>query len=170
MVLSMKDPPKDLKGWIKQASEFHTQQRRIDSIMAECRSVGSVYTLKTSPQHNPNAMIVDTLHLSPVEHAEYMRKNQCFICHKVGCSTCNHRKNGRGPTTTSSPHPYRPPQVWAVKMTSPPTPSPLAAYVQGLKGKNIGADEILRVFQMCYDGGEEEETVVTNKVETAEGF
>jgi hypothetical protein len=27
MVLSMKDPPKDLKGWIKQASEFHAQQR-----------------------------------------------------------------------------------------------------------------------------------------------
>jgi hypothetical protein len=28
MVLSMKDPPKDLKGWIKQASTFHAQQRR----------------------------------------------------------------------------------------------------------------------------------------------
>jgi hypothetical protein len=26
MVLFMKDPPKDLKGWIKQASEFHAQQ------------------------------------------------------------------------------------------------------------------------------------------------
>jgi hypothetical protein len=37
--------------------------------------------------------------------------------------------------------------------------------------KNIGADEILQVLQTCYDGDkEEEETVVTNKVETAEGF
>jgi hypothetical protein len=50
-------------------------------------------------------------------------------------------------------------------------PSPLAIYVQRLKGKNIGADEILRVLQMCYDGDkEEEETMVTNKVETTEGF
>jgi hypothetical protein len=90
MILSMKDPPKDLKGWIKQASEFHAQQRRIDSIMAGRRSVGSAYTSRTSPRHDPNAMVVDTLRLSPVERAEHMRKNQCFICHKVGCSTRNH--------------------------------------------------------------------------------
>jgi hypothetical protein len=49
MVLSMKDPLKDLKEWIKQASEFHAQQRRIDSIMAGRRSVGSVYASRTSP-------------------------------------------------------------------------------------------------------------------------
>jgi hypothetical protein len=50
-------------------------------------------------------------------------------------------------------------------------PSPLAAYVQGLKGKNIGADEILWVLQTCCDGDkDEEETMVTNKVETAKGF
>jgi hypothetical protein len=90
MALSMKDPPKDLKGWIKQASEFHSQQRHIDSTMAACGSVGSAYTSKTSPPHDPNAMVVDALHLSPVERAEHMRKNQCFICHKVGCSTRNH--------------------------------------------------------------------------------
>jgi hypothetical protein len=56
-------------------------------------------------------------------------------------------------------------------MTPPPAPSPLAAYVQGLKGKNIGADEILQVLQICYNGEKEvEETVVANKVETAKGF
>jgi hypothetical protein len=49
MVLSMKDPLRDLKGWIKQVSEFHAQQRRIDSIMARRGSVGSVYTSQTSP-------------------------------------------------------------------------------------------------------------------------
>jgi hypothetical protein len=71
----------------------------------------------------------------------------------------------------SSPRPYRPPQVWAVETAAPPAPSPLAAYVQGLKGKNIGANKILRVLQTCYDGDkEEEETMVTNKVETAKGF
>jgi hypothetical protein len=90
MVLSMKDPPKDLKGWIKQVSEFHAQQQRIDSIMAGRGSVGPVYTSKTSPQYDPNAMVVDALRLSPVERTEHMRKNQCFICHKVGCSTRNH--------------------------------------------------------------------------------
>jgi hypothetical protein len=48
---------------------------------------------------------------------------------------------------------------------------PLAAYVQELKGKTIGTDEILRVLQTCYDREkEEEETVVANKVETAKGF
>jgi hypothetical protein len=116
-------------------------------------------------------MVVDALRLSPVERAEHTRKNQCFICHKVGCSTRNHRKDGRNTTPTSSPCPYRPPQVRAVETTPHPAPSPLAAYVQGLKGKNIGADEILRVLQTCYNGEkEEEDTVVTNKVETAEGF
>jgi hypothetical protein len=90
MVLSMKDPQTDLKGWIKQASEFHTQQWRIDSIMAGCGSVGSAYASKTSPQHDLNVMVVNALRLSPVEPSEHMRKNQCFICHKVGCSTCNH--------------------------------------------------------------------------------
>jgi hypothetical protein len=171
MVLSMKDPLKDLKGWIKQVSEFHAQQRRIDSIMAGRRSVGSAYTSRTSPRHDPNAMVIDALRLSPVERAEYMRKNQCFICHKVGCSTRNHRKDGRGTNPTSSLCPYCPPQVRTVETAVPPAPSPLAAYVQGLKGKNIGADEILRVLQTCYDGDkEEEETVVTNKVETTEGF
>jgi hypothetical protein len=116
-------------------------------------------------------MVVDALRLSPVECAEHMRKNQWFICHKVGCSTRNHRKDGRGTSPASSPRPYRPPQVRAIETAAPPAPSPLAAYVQGLKGKNIGADEILWVLQTCYDGDkEEEETVVTNKVETAEGF
>jgi hypothetical protein len=129
MVLSMKDPLKDLKGWIKQASEFHAQQWHIDSIMAGHESVGSVYTSKTFPRHDPNAMVVDALCLSPVEHAEHMRKNQCFICHKVGCSTCNHQKDGQGTTPASSPHPYHPPQVRAVEMTPPPAPSPLAAYI-----------------------------------------
>jgi hypothetical protein len=171
MVLSMKDPPKDLKGWIKQASEFHAQQRRIDSIMAGCGSVGSAYASRTSPRHDPNAMVVDALRLSPVERAEHMRKNQCFICHKVGCNTRNHRKDGRGTSPASSPRPYRPPQVQAVKTAASPAPFPLATYVQKLKGKNIGADKILRVLQTRYDGEkEEEETVVANKVETAEGF
>jgi hypothetical protein len=116
-------------------------------------------------------MVVDTLRLSSVKRVEHMRKNQCFICHKGGCSTCNHRKDGQGTTPAPSSHHYSPPQVWAVETTPPPTPSPLAAYVQGLKGKNIGADEILRVLQTCYDGDkEEEETMVTNKVKTTEGF
>jgi hypothetical protein len=90
MVLSMKDPPKDLKGWIKQESKFHTQQWRIDSIMAGRGSVGSAYAPRDSPRHDLNAMVVDALRLSPVERAEHMRKNQCFIYHKVGCSTHNH--------------------------------------------------------------------------------
>jgi hypothetical protein len=140
MVLSMKDPPKGLKEWSKEVSEFHTQQQCIGSTMTGHRSVGSVYTSKTS-RHDPNTIL--TLCLSPVEHMEHMRKNQCFICHKVGCSTCSHQKDGRNTAPASFPHPYCPPQVQAVEMTSPPAPSPLATYIQGLKGKNIGADKIL---------------------------
>jgi hypothetical protein len=94
MVLFMKDPPKELKEWIKQASEFHAQQWRIDSIMAGRGFVGSAYTSRISPRHDTNAMVVDAHQLTPVERAEHMRKNQCFICHKVSCSTRNHRKDG----------------------------------------------------------------------------
>ena len=43
-----------------------------------------------SHHHDPNAMDVDRLTLSPVEQACHMRKNCCFISHKKGCSTRNH--------------------------------------------------------------------------------
>jgi predicted transcriptional regulator len=47
--------------------------------------------------------------------------------------------------------------------------SPLATFIQGLKGKNIGVDEIPQILQTCYEV-EEEENLVANKVETTEGF
>ena len=40
--------------------------------------------------HDPDAMDMDHLTLSPVEQAHHMCENCCFICHKEGCSTRNY--------------------------------------------------------------------------------
>ena len=40
--------------------------------------------------HDPNAMNMDHLTLSPVKQAHHMCENHCFICHKEGCFTRNH--------------------------------------------------------------------------------
>ena len=40
--------------------------------------------------HNPYAMDMDHLMLSPVEWVHHMHEKHCFICHKEGCSARNH--------------------------------------------------------------------------------
>ena len=63
------------------------------------RSYCHIATLRGGPQllyregghhHNPNAMDIDHLMLSPVECTCHIYKNYCFIRYKKGYSTRNH--------------------------------------------------------------------------------
>ena len=41
-------------------------------------------------------MDVDAIQLAPIQHAEHMHSNKCFICHKVRCCTNKHSCPGNG--------------------------------------------------------------------------
>ena len=86
MVLSVKDIPTMLNEWIRQASKFHAQQKQITALQGG----GSIRSFLPRTTQDPNAMDIDAIYLSPVERAEYMKHNKCFICHKVGYHTKNH--------------------------------------------------------------------------------
>ena len=155
MVLSMENPPADLPGWIKHASKFNSQLQRIRSIQS-----GSSFHSHSRPPHDPNAMDVDAIRLSPVERAHHMKENRCFICHKVGCSTRNHpRKNSDNPPTRPPRNPTRA-RATAVEPVAPPPPpskrTKLGEYVDGLAARGVSRDEILRVLEISYS---EEPTV-----------
>ena len=86
MVLSVKDIPTMLNEWIRQASKFHAQQKWITALQGG----GSIRFFLSRMTQDPNTMDIDAICLSPIERAEHMKHNKCFICHKIGCHTKNH--------------------------------------------------------------------------------
>ena len=77
--------------------------------------------------HDPNAMDVDCLMLSPVKCACHMCKNCCFICHKEGYSTRNHPGYNRSCPIGSWCNNSKPSQTAharAVSTTPHSTPTP----------------------------------------------
>ena len=121
MVLSVKDIPTTLNKWIRQASKFHAQQKRI----AALRGGGSIRSFLSRTMQDPNAMDIYTIQLSPVERAEHMKYNKCFICHKVRCHTKNHPWDQ--PRNQEPPCPPRNPAWVRATITTPvvtPTPKP----------------------------------------------
>ena len=96
MVLSVKDIPTMLNEWIRQASKFHAQQKRI----AALQGGGSIRSFLPRTTQDHNAMDINAIQLSPIERVEHMKHNKCFICHKVKCHTKNHlwdRPHNQGP-------------------------------------------------------------------------
>ena len=121
-------------------------------------------------------MDIDAIHLSPIERAEHMKHNKCFICHKVGCHIKNHpqdQPHNQGPS-----HPSRnPAQVRATTTfpTTAPTPKPkseLAQFVGSLERKGTTKEEILWVLTTWFAKEDEGkvETVATAKAKKVEDF
>ena len=75
MVLSVKDISIMLNEWVKQASKFHAQQKRI----AVLQGGGSIRSFLSRPIQDPNAMDINAICLSPVERAEYTYKAQQML-------------------------------------------------------------------------------------------
>ena len=173
MVLSVKDIPTMLNEWIRQASKFHAQQKWI----AALQGGGSIRSFLPRMTWDPNAMDIDAIiHLSPVERAEHMKHNTCFICHKVGCHTKNHPQDQ--PCNQGPPHPPRNPAWVRATTTSPataPTPKPkleVAQFVGSLERKGTTKEKILQILATCFAKEDEGkvETVATAKVKEVEDF
>ena len=172
MVLSVKDIPTTLNEWIKQASKFHAQQKWI----AAFQGGGSIRSFLSRIMQDPNAMDINAIRLSPVERAEHMKHNKCFICHKVGCHTKNHlwdRPHNQGPSCP----PRNPARIRATTTTPAiiPTPKPkleLAQFVGSLERKGTTKEEILWVLVTCFAKEDEGkvETVPTAKVKEVKDF
>ena len=121
-------------------------------------------------------MDIDVIRLSPVERAEHMKHNKCFIYHKVRCHTKNHpwdQSCNQGPSCP----PRNPAQVRATTTTPAVTPTlkpklELAQFVGSLERKGTIKEEILRVLATCFAEEDEgkAETVATAKVEEVEDF
>ena len=121
-------------------------------------------------------MDIDAIQLSPVERAEHMKHNKCFICHKVGCHTKNHPQDQL--CNQRPPHPPRNP-AWVRATTTTlaitPTSKPkleLAQFVGSLERKGTTKEEILQVLTTCFAEENEGyvETVATTKVEEVKDF
>ena len=121
-------------------------------------------------------MDIDAIHLSPIERAEHMKHNKCFICHKIGCHTKNHSQDW-----ACNQGPPRPPRNSAkvrpttTFLATAPTLKPkleLVQFVGFLERKGTTKEEILWVLTTCFAEEDEEkvETVAIAKVKEVNDF
>ncbi|KAF9226045.1 hypothetical protein BS17DRAFT_867448 [Gyrodon lividus] len=91
-------------------------------------------------------MDVNSVRLTPVKQAEYMKKGLCFIYGKQGHCSTDH-KNGRLPQKTSSPQPT------PIKTVEIPTkmPSSVEKFISELQKNNVSEAEMLDVLKVCFE-------------------
>ncbi|KAF9220323.1 hypothetical protein BS17DRAFT_820805 [Gyrodon lividus] len=80
-------------------------------------------------------MDVDSIRLTPVKQAEYVKKGLCFVCLKQGHCSTDH-KNGHLPQKTSSPQPT---PIKTVE-NSTITPSSVEKFISKLQKNNISKE------------------------------
>ena len=142
MVLLVKDIPTTLNEWIKQASKFHVQQKRI----ATLQEGGSIRCFLLKPAQDLNTMDINTICLSSVKRAD----NMYFIYYKVGYCTKNHPQDQ--PHNQGPPHSPRNPawvRVTTTTLAILPAPKPkseLAQFVESLEKKGTIKKDILWVL------------------------
>ncbi|KIK77609.1 hypothetical protein PAXRUDRAFT_17389 [Paxillus rubicundulus Ve08.2h10] len=95
-ILNMDTIPNTLDRWIAKAEHFHVQNQWLQSL----RSRNTYVPRSSNPTHDPNAMDVDAVRLTPLQQAEYMKKGLCFVCGKQGHRSTDH-KSGRAPVKGS---------------------------------------------------------------------
>jgi len=103
------------------------------------------YWSSLTSHRDPNAMDVDVLRLFPIQCAEHMRNNKCFICHKVRCCSNKHPRPGnkmttRPPTSTSS----------FVRATTIPNPSKDNLLLDYARKLNISEKEAIPSLGIVY--------------------
>ncbi len=119
-------------------------------------------------RRDPNAMDVDRLTISLVEHARLMHKHRCFIRKKMGCSSRNHPGHPRYNTNQGGKTYSQGKDAMARAVNTNPTPSSsqthtndkLEAYITNLQARTDGLgkrDQILRTLKSIYDKDADEE-------------
>jgi hypothetical protein len=104
-IYTMEKPPSTLEGWMRAASLFDGNWRRVHAIANRNKSGSfkltpvSDYMPKNAPTRDLNAMDINTIKcLSPEEWIKHIKKGLCFICHKPGHLSSTHKK-GESSTT-----------------------------------------------------------------------
>ena len=100
-IQAMDTVPTTLALWYEKAAHFHLQKeiaRKITLTHQGNRPQSphtnqSFHSPNPHPSCDPNAMDIDALNLSPVEHSCCLRDHLCFICKQPNCSTRNHPCN-----------------------------------------------------------------------------
>ncbi|KIK74111.1 hypothetical protein PAXRUDRAFT_20202 [Paxillus rubicundulus Ve08.2h10] len=83
-IMNMDTVPDTLNKWIAKEEHFHIQNQWIQTLNSRTTFIPH----SSNPTHDLNAMDVDTVKLTPLHRAEYMKKGLCFVCGKHGhCST-----------------------------------------------------------------------------------
>ena len=79
--------------WLDKAGEFYWNVVWLRKLRSGRNSYipPAQTTRAAQPANDPYAMDVDKANLSPSERAEHMWNRKCFICHKVGCHSSNHK-------------------------------------------------------------------------------
>ena len=129
------------------------------------------------------AMDVDHIYLAPTQQAEHIWNNQCFICHKVECSTRNHpgaRKSN--PTKTYLPrnqHPHNVRNTNTSPIPKPPRTQPIdeiESYLNVMRtNRNLSNQEVLKSLQIIFDDsldeqGEQVNTICLEQPSTRKDF
>ncbi|KIK72035.1 hypothetical protein PAXRUDRAFT_181425, partial [Paxillus rubicundulus Ve08.2h10] len=91
---------------------------------------------------------IDTVKLTPLQQAEYMKKGLCFICGKQSHCSTDHKSIEVPPTPT-------------------PTQSTADAYFSELCNRNIPKSEVLDVLCTCFEDKDpsNDNSVSVSKVE-----
>jgi len=128
---SLENEPKMYKDWLTKAGQWYDVTQRLKKLHSGSHTYvpSGGYRSSLTSHHDPNAMDVDILQLSPTQHVEHMCNNKCFIYHKVGCHSNKHPHPGnkmmtRPPTSTSTSFSF----VRAMVVPNPSEDNPLLDY------------------------------------------
>jgi len=144
---SLENELKTYKNWLMKAGQFYNVTQRLKKLRSGNHTYvpSGGYQSAPSSHHDPNAMDVDAIQLSPTQHAEHMHNNKCFICHKVRCRTNKHPCTGN--RTTIHPSPPSTFTCAAVVFKENLEPNLLLNYAQKL---NITEKEAVRSLGIVY--------------------
>ena len=155
--------PTTLALWYEKATHFYLQEEIGQKITLTHRGNGpqlprvnqSSRSPNPRPSRDPNAMDIDALNLSPVEHSCCLRDHLCFICKQPNCSTRNHPRNKTTTREVTTTRPTQNPEQVQTTLTS--EGGDLMKYVKDLEEKGRKPAELLHLLQITVDADETEE-------------
>ena len=150
-MMALLEEPKTHKLWLHKAGQFYNAAIHMKKLQEGTQYIPSDSGSKKNTR-DPMAMDIDRIYLTPVQRAEHICNNKCFICHKVGCSTRNHPGTKRSaPIKTYLPQNQQPHNVRNTTNTTPVSKKPptqpidkVASYLNVMHtNKNLSNQDVL---------------------------
>ena len=112
-IQAMDTVPTTLALWYEKATHFHLQKEiaRKITLMHHGNAPQpphinqNPHSTNSHPTHDPNAMDIDALNLSPVKRSRCLRDRLCFVCRQPNCSTRNHPRTRMTPREAATTRP-----------------------------------------------------------------